>query len=305
MIGQNILVIKLGAMGDFIQALGPMAAIKRHHPDDKIILLTTKPFEKIAQLSGHFDDIVCDIRPKWYQPFQWIELSKTLNRMNIARVYDLQNNDRTCFYFSLFHPKPQWVGIAKGASHQNISPLRSMGKAFDGHVQTLALAGIHDVTIDDLNWIKTDKKFDGITKPYVLIVAGASPKHPHKKWPAHYYGDLCRVLVQKGILPVLIGTEHERQTNNQILEIEPKCFDLTAKTDLFDLPSLARGAMGAIGNDTGPMHVIGPTGCHSIVIFGNKTKPQKHAPLGGNVKTIQSENLGSLKVQEIVDLFFN
>ena len=30
---EKILIIKLGALGDFIQSLGPIAAIKRHHPD--------------------------------------------------------------------------------------------------------------------------------------------------------------------------------------------------------------------------------------------------------------------------------
>ena len=43
---QRILVIKLGALGDFIYALGPMAAIRRHHKDARITLLTTAPFEK-------------------------------------------------------------------------------------------------------------------------------------------------------------------------------------------------------------------------------------------------------------------
>ena len=35
----NILVIKLGALGDVVQALGPMAAIRRHHAADRITAL--------------------------------------------------------------------------------------------------------------------------------------------------------------------------------------------------------------------------------------------------------------------------
>ncbi|MBT4888118.1 MAG: ADP-heptose--LPS heptosyltransferase, partial [Rhodospirillales bacterium] len=33
---ERILVIKLGALGDMIQALGPMAAIRKHHPNAHI-----------------------------------------------------------------------------------------------------------------------------------------------------------------------------------------------------------------------------------------------------------------------------
>src|SRR6266568_4059670 len=45
----RILVIKLGALGDFVQALGPAAAIRAHHPEAAITLLTTAPFAELAR----------------------------------------------------------------------------------------------------------------------------------------------------------------------------------------------------------------------------------------------------------------
>ncbi|SVC64277.1 uncharacterized protein METZ01_LOCUS317131, partial [marine metagenome] len=50
----GILVIKLGALGDFIQACGPFKAIREHHSGAKITLLTTKPFASIAVASNYF-----------------------------------------------------------------------------------------------------------------------------------------------------------------------------------------------------------------------------------------------------------
>ena len=44
---RRILVIKLGALGDFILATGPFAAIRTAHPHDEIVLLTTAPFAEI------------------------------------------------------------------------------------------------------------------------------------------------------------------------------------------------------------------------------------------------------------------
>ena len=67
----NILVIKLGALGDFIQALGPMAAIRRHHRDARLSLLTTLPFARLAGMSGYFDRVETDDRPRWNQPAGW------------------------------------------------------------------------------------------------------------------------------------------------------------------------------------------------------------------------------------------
>ncbi|HAK62204.1 MAG TPA: ADP-heptose--LPS heptosyltransferase, partial [Alphaproteobacteria bacterium] len=40
---QRILVIKLGALGDFILAMGPFKAIRHHHAGAHITLLTTPP----------------------------------------------------------------------------------------------------------------------------------------------------------------------------------------------------------------------------------------------------------------------
>ncbi len=34
----RVLVIRLGAFGDFVQSFGPFAAIRAHHPADEITL---------------------------------------------------------------------------------------------------------------------------------------------------------------------------------------------------------------------------------------------------------------------------
>jgi ADP-heptose:LPS heptosyltransferase len=293
----NILVIKLGALGDFVQAFGPMAAIRKHHADEKITLLTTAPFESLARASGYFDEILLDKRPKWHDIGGWLSLRKILNGRNFIRVYDLQNNDRTAFYLKLFSPTPEWVGAAPGASHRNTSVHRTAGKAFDGHVQTLSLAGIPDVTPDTLLWMNPVNDYAHLPKPYVLLVVGASPQHPEKRWP--HYAALCDMLVEKGFTPVIIGGPDEQDIASQIASKASTAIDLAGKTSLTDLPSLARGAAACVGNDTGPMHFIAPTGCPSIVLFSKKTNPVRHAPLGAHVITLQKDDLEKLEPGEV------
>lgn len=299
----NILVIKLGALGDFIQALGPMAAIRAAHPDDHITLLTTKPFESLASASGYFDDILIDKRPKWHDVGGWLSLRKNLNEKNFARVYDLQNNDRTEFYLKLFSPRPEWIGAAAGASHRNTSPERSAGKAFYGHVQTLALAGIHNVQVDPLSWMKGRDDYEGLKDPFVLIVAGGSKQHPEKRWPVSQYAAFCKMLLARNILPVLIGGDAEADVTAAIGQGAQGCLDLTGQTSLFDIAALARRAMGAVGNDTGPMHIIAPTGCKSLVLFSKNTNPNKHGPLGRDIATLQKENLNDLSPDDVWKAF--
>ena len=52
-----ILVIKHGAFGDVVMALGAFRAIREHHRGDRLIVLTTTPFASLLLSSGLFDDV--------------------------------------------------------------------------------------------------------------------------------------------------------------------------------------------------------------------------------------------------------
>lgn len=298
---QNILVIKLGALGDFIQSLGAMRGVRAHHQDAKITLLTTKPFVALAEKSKYFDEIIIDERPKFYQLQKWLVLRNKLNDGAFCRVYDLQNNDRTGIYFKLMSPRPEWVGTAKGASHRNISPARTQGLAFYGHQQTLALGGVSDISIDTLNWIEADISKFNLKNPYALLVAGSAPTRPEKRWPASYYAEIASQLVSHNIQPVLIGTDDEGALLNEIKARCPEAVNLGGQTSLYDIPALTRGAQFALGNDTGPMHLIAPSGTNTLVLFSRHSNPKRHAPLGDKVQTLQVDNLEDLTVQAVMD----
>ncbi|HEY8191834.1 MAG TPA: glycosyltransferase family 9 protein, partial [Alphaproteobacteria bacterium] len=214
---KNILVIKLGALGDFIQALGPMAAIRRHHPDAHITLLTTKPYEAFALSCGACDRVWIDMKPRWHDVRGWMDLRLRLNAGDFTRVYDLQNNDRTAMYMRLLNPRPEWVGAARGASHRNTSPQRTAGLAFPGHVQTLALAGIHDVKMDNLSWLEGDVRRFHLPDRYALLVPGSAPGRPEKRWPAESFGVLAQAIDRMGYQPVIIGGAAEAETAQVIV----------------------------------------------------------------------------------------
>ena len=306
----HILVIKLGALGDFVQALGPMAAIRKHHPQARITLLTTPLFEKFGRKCGYFDDVWIDTRPKFFDVFGWMDLKKRLTDGKFSRVYDLQNNDRTGFYLKLFprDAKPEWVGAAKGASHRNISPERTARHAFDGHKQTLACVGIEGIEIDTLDWVKEDLSAFDLQVPYILFVPGSAPQHPLKRWPQEKYAILAGQLTKQGYQVVLLGTVAEKSVTDAIGLLCPGALNLTGKTSLFQIAALAHGGAGAIGNDTGPMHIIAATGCSCLSLFSGRSNPARHAPKGKNVAVLQEDRLDELDislVSEMLDQLFS
>lgn len=300
---EKILVIKLGALGDFMQALGAMKAIKKHHADAHICLMTTKSFKSLAEKSGYFDEILLDEKPGLLDFKGWLSLRKKLSDAAFTRVYDLQNNDRTGLYFKFLPKKnkPEWVGAVKGASHANLSPERTKGHAFDGHVMTLDKAGIGGVEVDDLGWITEDISEFGLeSKDYMLCVPGCSPQHPQKRWPAEYYAEILKSLQGRGVQTVLLGTAADEDVTSTIKALSPDSLNLTGKTSLFQIITLAKRAKFALGNDTGPMHMIAPTGCPSLVLFSGHSNPVRHRPLGKRVEILQQAELMDLSAPSVL-----
>ncbi len=74
----QILVIKLSALGDFVQAMGPFAAIRAHHKTAHIALLTTTPYADFARASPWFDAVWIDSRPRLIQIGALLDLRKRL-----------------------------------------------------------------------------------------------------------------------------------------------------------------------------------------------------------------------------------
>ena len=61
----NILVIKHGALGDFILSFGPFLSIRKNHLNDHVVLLTGSKFKQFAEDSNLFNEVIIDDRPSF------------------------------------------------------------------------------------------------------------------------------------------------------------------------------------------------------------------------------------------------
>ncbi len=298
-----ILVIKLAALGDFVQALGPMAAIRRHHGEAPITLLTTAAFIELAEASGLFDEIWIDSRPKAADIAGWWRLRRRLRAAGFARVYDLQTSDRSSFYHRLFWPgrRPEWSGIAAGCSHPHANPERDQMHTLERQAEQLAIAGIDDVAAADLAQIGANIDGFGLTEPFALIVAGGAPHRPDKRWPAANYAELARHFTTIGLRPVLIGGTDEAALIGDIAKAAPEAVNLAGRTKLIELPTLARRAGLAVGNDTGPMHIFAAAGCASLVLYAEASDPALCGQRGRSVSILRRRELHDLSVAEVLD----
>jgi ADP-heptose:LPS heptosyltransferase len=298
---ERILVIKLGALGDVVLALGPFAAIRRHHGDARITLLTTAPYAGFLAQSGWFDEVWIDLRPSFARPDRWLALRRRLRAGGFHLVYDLQTSDRSGWYFRLMGPgrRPQWSGIAPGCSHPHDNPSRDRLHSIERQNEQLAAAGLHAVPDADLSWVMADVAGFGLGARYVLLAPGGAAHRPAKRWPVDSYGALANELVTAGVEPVILGGGEEAAIGAAIGLAAPGARDLAGATSLAQIAVLARGAVGAVGNDTGPMHMIAAAGCASVVLFSAESDPALTAPRGAAMTVLRRDQLADLSVAEV------
>jgi ADP-heptose:LPS heptosyltransferase len=296
----NILIVKLGALGDLVQALGPMAAIRRHHAGARITLLTTAPFADFMRACPFVDEVWIDARPTAVDLSGWLDLRRRLRAGGFARVYDLQTSDRSSFYLRLFWPDaPEWSGIAAGCTHPHDNPDRDVMHTIERQAEQLRMAGVDSVPPPDLSWASADVAKFGLAGPFALIVPGGAAHRPEKRWPAASYAGLAARLGQSGLKPVLIGVESEAALLSEVAAGAPEALNLAGRTSLAELATLARGAALAVGNDTGPMHVAAVAGCKSVVLYSHASEPKLCAQRGREVKILQWPRLEAISVEEV------
>ena len=299
---QRILIIKLGALGDFVYSIGPMQAIKKNHPDSELTLMTRPAFEQLGRRTNIFDEILIDEEPKKWQLLKMINLRNILRSKDFTRIYDLQTSDRTGFYYKMLGPglRPEWSGIVKGCSHYHHYKRPTLIHTQVRQRAQLRIAGIETVPESDLSFMSECLKNFDLPKNYALIIPGSSAKMKIKRWPATSYAELSTVLAQRNITPILIGTNEDIDAINIITRMCPRALNLVGKTNIFQIASLGRSAQFCIGNDTGPMHIIALTKCPTTAIFSTASFPEKAAPKGKHIKLLIREKLEDLSLDEVV-----
>lgn len=294
----RILVLKLSALGNVICSLGPFAAIRRHHADAEVTVLTTAPYADYLAGSPYFDHVMLDTRTAWWDVRGCWRLRQQLIAGHFDRVYDLQTSGRSSRIFHMFPAlgRPQWSGIAYGCSHPDRDPRRNQLHDIDRQFGQLRAAGVLETATADLSWSCADiSRFD-LPPEIALLVPGSSAHRLAKRWPIENYARVAADLAKRGITPVVLGSAGEAELAATVRRSVGQTIDLTGQTNLAELASIARVARLAVGNDTGPMHLIAAAGCPCLVLFSSDSDPALCAPRGRSVTVLRCPDLALLDV---------
>ncbi len=295
---QKILMIKLGALGDFVLTLGAMKTVAERYKKAHITLLTTAPFVKMAEQSGLFDAVIVD--PRSRVPWDWWRICKrVLADGGFDMIFDFQTNRRTRIrYYKcarwLSRGPFNWANWVGGGFNTILTPPKKRFRWGVGRREKLAFS----FGLPDLSFCRGEQRFfSELPRRFMLLVPGCSKAHPYKRWPKEHYAELVKRAGHLGIHSVILGTQDEKEVVDFIAAASPFAVSFLNKTSLMDIPALAVRALVVIGNDTGPMHMASLCGTKSICLFCEKTKASAN-PFP-NIENIVAPEIQDISVDRV------
>lgn len=306
---KRVLVIQLGALAPFVQALAAAKLIREAHVGAHITLLTTETTRELAEKCPYFDKVEADGKPKEPQA-----ITKLIARIRAAKfdvIYDLEGSSRTSNYFQGMRPwPPKWSGPVAGAAYAYLDAERAGLPPLDRYAAQLAIAGIRSAEplTPDLTWVRTTLRdpprlspdYFGIRGPFVLLLPRGSDAEPGRRWPEAKYLDLARRIARHGVTPVILGGADERPIGQAIAKEEPRAKNLVTRPDLFQCVGLAERAAFAVGDDVELMHVAAAAGTTCLAFLSSLSSPDQAAPRGhGGVIALTAAVIADLPVEQV------
>jgi ADP-heptose:LPS heptosyltransferase len=287
----NILIIKLGSLGDVVQISGALRDIREHHKNEKITILTTSKYLNLFKNCPYIDDCLEDERLPRYNIFYLFRLRKIINSLNFNKVYDLQNSNRTGFYRKFLFNIKDWSS-SKDIPENKYN--NSVLQRFDEQLRKSNIQTLYTLK-PDFSWaaekansynLDTDKK-------YVLFFPFCSKDLIHKRWP--YFSELINLIKKNHpqyALVVAPGPGEIEEAKSLDIKI---ALNNSLPLNFFELASLIKKSHLVIANDTGPAHMAAHLGARGFTLFGPHTTPEK--------VSIEREKFIALQTMDLKSLF--
>ena len=304
----NILVIKHGSLGDIAQASGVIQDIFENHKEDKIYLLTTKPYFDLFKKNPYLTDVILDKRASRLNLIYLYLLMKKIKKYNFSKVYDLQNSSRTNFYKKILFPQSNFnvwssseTTIPKDKSKEEFDK----NPVLDRFTHQLKISGLktQHTLKPDFSWsceniskLKSEFNLD----KYILLFPFCSPHLIQKKWP--YYNeliDLIKINLNNTYKIIVAPGPNEIE---QAKQINADCIlDNGKPINISQLSSLIKESSFVVANDTGPAHMAAHLNAKGISLFGAHTTAFKVSIERENFKAIQVNDLRKLSSEKVFE----
>ena len=296
----NILVIKHGALGDFVMASGAMKSIRNYFPEDNILLLTEEKNIKFFKSIPYFNSIKKDNRKSMF--FSIFTLFNIIFSQKINLIIDLQNSSRTQMYH-FFVSKFTKVKISSSRNYSHyryIIPKQGDEHVIQGLNNQLFLLGLKTFEDPNLSWMIQNSN-QQVKKKYIILIPGASKTGSYKKWPEDRYAKLSNHFIENGFDIYLTGSNEDLKTMELIRATCPLAKIKIKESKIENFLELCQNASFIVANDTGPTHIAALSNRPLFWIAIDNSISKACQPFGKRVIPILSKNLLDIDPKKIIE----
>jgi heptosyltransferase I len=311
MSAMKILIVKLSAIGDVVQTLPALEALKKNYPDSEITWVVEEASSGI--LEGHplISHLLISQRKKWLHMLKnpltaaqgFDHVIRFVRELRGIR-YDIAIDFQGLFKSGIV------IGLARASRKIGFNHSRELSflflneklpsydvekHALDRYLDIARYLGVKDPSPGCTLPIEQERKaikqrLEGISeRGHMLIVVNPVARWTTKLWPERNFAELAdRLIREKNAVIVFTGSLEDRAVNDRILSMmAERAANWAGDTTLKELAALASFSDYFITTDTGPMHLAAAAGARVVALFG-PTAPWRTGPYGSSHTVVRT-----------------
>lgn len=287
---RRICVIKPSALGDVVQALPVLGAIRNRFPEAHIAWVINANLANLLKGHRHIDELILFQRHGNFAD-GW-QLVRSLHAGRFDLTLDLQGLLRTGLMTAATRATCR-IGMMtarEGAERfctatfpntdfQRPAWQRYQNVAREFDPKNVATA---ELPITPFDYAYVDEHLGRMPRPWLAICPGA--RWETKQWPAKRFVEVAiRAHCELGASIVVLGSPTEQKLCQKIANAITKristgsCVNLGGKTSLRQLAAALQRCQWALTNDSGPLHLADAVGTPTVGLF-TCTSPVRSGP---------------------------
>jgi ADP-heptose:LPS heptosyltransferase len=304
MTARNILIYRLGSLGDTILALPSFRLIRETHPDAAITVLTNAPvshkaapLEAVLAGTGLVDSAI-SYPTGLRNPMRLASLTSRLREgrfdlaISLVAARGFASSVRD-FLFLRSCVAPRVIGVP--FEQRDRTPLREPDGLFESEAERLLrrveIFGHpdlkerrwYDLALNPEEKAAADRLLADVLVPQPFLAASLGTKTPLNDWGDANWRRLLDETsrAHPGLALVLLGTADEAARSESLLSSwHAMAANLCGQTSPRISAAILSRAAAFTGHDSGPMHLAAAAGARCVVIYSARCPPGQWFPLG-------------------------
>lgn len=275
---QNVLVVRLGAMGDIIHTLPAAASLRRAYPQAHITWLVERRWAPLLEGNPSVDEVACLERDSIGGLFRTWRLLR-------SRAWDLaidfQGLLKSAMVASAAHPE-RLYGFHQSQVRERAAALFYSNKFASPAVhvvdRNLDLAAAAGATAALHSFPLPPGRAEGELPEGDFVLASPLAGWGAKQWPLDHYRALGDLLAREFRLPMVLNLPSGNSVDAGPCRVH--------YSSIAGLVHATRRAAAVVGVDSGPLHLAAALGKPGVALFG-PTDPARNGPYGGSLAVLR------------------